>query len=82
MCHHHLLYLCRYEVELFQKIEALTGQKMEQHPAPEQDVMLMVERVSEAGRIAHLQVRALCWMQRHHQTEWDIGCLALHTADC
>ena len=43
-------------MELFQKIEALTGQKMEQHPAPEQDVMLMVERVSEAGRIAHLQV--------------------------
>ena len=51
-------------MELFQKIEALTGQKMEQHPAPEQDVMLMVERVSEAGRIAHLQV-SLCHVQVH-----------------
>ena len=51
-------------MELFQKIESLTGQKMEQHPAPEQDVMLMVERVSEAGRIAHLQV-SLCHVQVH-----------------
>ena len=44
-------------MELFQKIEALTGQTMEQYPAPEQDVMLLLERVNEAGRIALMQVR-------------------------
>ena len=44
-------------MELFQKIEALTGQTMEQHSAQEEEVMLLAERVSEAGRIAHMQVR-------------------------
>lgn len=52
-------------MELFQKIEALTGQKMEQYPAPEQDVMLLLERVNDAGRIAHMQVRlcSLCYFE-------------------
>ena len=50
------LYARRYEVELFQKIEALTGQTIEQHSPAEQEVMLLAERVSEAGRIAHMQV--------------------------
>jgi hypothetical protein len=42
----------QYDVELFQRIEQLIGQKMEQFPAEQEEVLLLVERVSEAQRIA------------------------------
>ncbi|KAK3287375.1 DEAD-box ATP-dependent RNA helicase 10 [Cymbomonas tetramitiformis] len=47
----------QYDVELFQKIEHLIGTKMEQFPAEEDAVLLLLERVSEAQRIATMQVR-------------------------
>jgi hypothetical protein len=46
----------RYDVELFQKIEALTGRKMEAYPAEQEAVLLLLERVGEAQRIATMQV--------------------------
>ena len=46
----------RYDVELFQRIEALTGQRMEQYAPPEDAVMLLLERTGEAQRIASMQV--------------------------
>ena len=46
----------RYDVELFQRIEALTGQRMEQFSPPEDAVMLLLERTNEAQRIATMQV--------------------------
>ena len=50
----------RYDVELYQRIEALTGQRMEQY-APEEDaVMLLLERTGEAQRIASMQVGCAC----------------------
>lgn len=42
----------QYDVELFQRIEQLIGRKMEQFPAEQEEVLLLVERVSEAQRIA------------------------------
>eukprot|EP00243_Klebsormidium_subtile_P003787 TRINITY_DN17394_c0_g1_i1.p1 TRINITY_DN17394_c0_g1~~TRINITY_DN17394_c0_g1_i1.p1 ORF type:complete len:450 (+),score=122.55 TRINITY_DN17394_c0_g1_i1:188-1537(+) len=47
----------QYDVELFQRIEQLIGRKMEQFPAEQEEVLLLVERVSEAQRIATMQMR-------------------------
>lgn len=44
----------RYEVELYQKIEQLIGMKLERFPAVEEEVLVMLERVSEAQRHAAL----------------------------
>ena len=57
---HNNQHACRYDVELFQKIEALTGQKMESYHAEEDVVMLMLDRINEAQRMATLQVRGHC----------------------
>ena len=45
-------------MELFQRIEALTGQRMEQYSPQEDAVMLLLERTCEAQRIATMQVPA------------------------
>ena len=46
-------------MELFQKIEALTGHKMEEYPAEQEAVLLLLERVGEAQRISTMQVLIL-----------------------
>jgi len=43
-------------VEQFQKIEALTGQTMEKYDAEEEAALLLLERVSEAQKMATMQV--------------------------
>lgn len=48
--------LCRYDVELFQKIEALTGQKMEKFEAEQDAALVLLDGVNEAQRIATMQV--------------------------
>lgn len=50
----------RYDVEQFQKIEALTGQKMEKYDAEEDAALLLLERVSEAQKMATMQVMMYC----------------------
>ena len=42
-------------MELYQKIEALIGLTMEPYPAEQEAVLLLLERVSEAQRIATMQ---------------------------
>ena len=44
----------RYDVELFQRIEHLIGKKLPLHPTIEEEVMSLVERVSEAQRCAKM----------------------------
>lgn len=46
----------QYDVELFQKIEQLTGQQMEVFPTQQEAVLLLLERVNDAQRIATMQV--------------------------
>ena len=46
----------RYDVELFQKIEALTGQKMEKFEAEQDAALVLLDGVNEAQRIATMQV--------------------------
>ena len=43
-------------MELYQKIEALIGLRMEAYPAEQEAVLLLLERVSDAQRIATMQV--------------------------
>ena len=48
--------LCRYDVEQFQKIEALIGQQMERFEHEEEAALLLCERVTEAQKLATMQV--------------------------
>ena len=42
--------LCRYDVELYQRIEALIGKKLPLYPTVEEEVLALMERVAEAQR--------------------------------
>lgn len=50
------LFLClhRYDVELFQRIEELIGKKLPAFPTQEEEVMMLMERVTEAQRFAQI----------------------------
>lgn len=47
----------QYDVEMIQKIESLIGLKLELYPSEQESVLLFVERVSEAQRIATMQMK-------------------------
>lgn len=49
--------MTQYDVELFQKIEQLTGKKMEEYQTEEEAVLLLLERVSEAQRMATMAIK-------------------------
>ncbi|XP_059809608.1 probable ATP-dependent RNA helicase DDX47 isoform X3 [Hypanus sabinus] len=52
-----ITFVTQYDVELFQRIEHLIGKKLPAFPTEEEEVMMLVERVSEAQRIARLELR-------------------------
>lgn len=52
-----IAFVTQYDVELFQKIEALTGKKMELFEHAEEDVLLFRSRVDEATRLAAQTMR-------------------------
>lgn len=52
-----LTLVTQYDVEQFQKIEALTGQTMEKYDAEEDAALLLLERVSEAQKMATMQMK-------------------------
>lgn len=47
-----ITFVTQYDVELFQRIEELIGKKMEQYETEEQEVLLLLERVTEAQRLS------------------------------
>ncbi|XP_042371376.1 probable ATP-dependent RNA helicase DDX47 [Plectropomus leopardus] len=49
-----ITFVTQYDVELFQRIESLIGKKLPAFPTQEEEVMMLVERVSEAQRFARL----------------------------
>lgn len=49
--------MTQYDVELLQRIEALTGKKMELFEHTEEEVMLFRARVEDAGRLAAQTMR-------------------------
>uniref|UniRef100_A0AAR2KFR3 RNA helicase n=1 Tax=Pygocentrus nattereri TaxID=42514 RepID=A0AAR2KFR3_PYGNA len=50
-----ITFVTQYDVELFQRIEALIGKKLPAFPTQEEEVMMLVERVNEAQRFARIQ---------------------------
>ena len=59
---------CRYDVELYQRIEKLIGQKLEEFGTEQELVLLLLERVSEAQRMATMQVCPAQAMHGHSNT--------------
>ncbi|KAF5888622.1 putative ATP-dependent RNA helicase DDX47, partial [Clarias magur] len=51
-----ITFVTQYDVELFQRIETLIGKKLPAFPTQEEEVMMLVERVSEAQRFARLSL--------------------------
>ncbi|XP_074269526.1 DEAD-box ATP-dependent RNA helicase 10-like [Silene latifolia] len=47
----------QYEIEWFKQIENLIGEKLPKHPAEEEEVLVLLERVTEAKRIAHMKIK-------------------------
>uniref|UniRef100_A0A8C6WE20 RNA helicase n=1 Tax=Neogobius melanostomus TaxID=47308 RepID=A0A8C6WE20_9GOBI len=52
-----ITFVTQYDVELFQRIESLIGKKLPAFPTQEDEVMMLVERVSEAQRFARLEMK-------------------------
>lgn len=49
--------MTQYDVELVQRIEQVVGKKMELWPTDDEEIALLKERVSEAGRVAVSELR-------------------------
>lgn len=47
----------QYDVEIYQRIEHMLGHKLEAFPAPQEEALLLMERVGEAQRFAALEMR-------------------------
>ncbi|KAG7269947.1 hypothetical protein CRUP_005564 [Coryphaenoides rupestris] len=52
-----ITFITQYDVELFQRIETLICKKLPAFPTQEEEVMMLVERVSEAQRFARLEMK-------------------------
>jgi len=52
-----ITFVTQYDVELFQRIEKLIGKKMDKFECEHEEVVVLLERVSEAQRIAALDMR-------------------------
>ncbi|CAH9140933.1 unnamed protein product [Cuscuta epithymum] len=47
----------QYEVQWYKQIENLIGKQLPQYPAPEEEVLLFLERVTEAKRISQMKIK-------------------------
>ena len=47
----------RYDVEMFQKVEALTGLRMDKYECEADAALLLLERTTEAQQMAAMQAR-------------------------
>jgi len=54
-----ITFVTQYDVELYQRIEQLIEKKLPLHPMVEEEVMLLVERVTEAQRYAKMELREM-----------------------
>jgi ATP-dependent RNA helicase DDX47/RRP3 len=52
-------FVTQYDVEAYQRLEALIQQKLPQFPAEEETVLILLERVSEAQRLAIRELREI-----------------------
>lgn len=52
-----ITFVTQYDVELYQRIEHLIGKKLPLYPTTEEEVMVLMERVSEAQRYAKMELK-------------------------
>lgn len=52
-----MTFVTQYDVELIQRIEKDLGRKLDEYPVQKDDVMLLSERVSDAQRLAVLELK-------------------------
>ncbi|XP_029364656.1 putative ATP-dependent RNA helicase DDX47 isoform X2 [Echeneis naucrates] len=62
-----ITFVTQYDVELFQRIETLIGKKLPAFPTQEEEVMMLVERVSEAQRFAKLEMKEQGEKRKRHK---------------
>lgn len=54
-----IAYVTQYDVEAFQRLEALLQKKLPEYPSEEDTVLVLLERVNEAQRLAARELREL-----------------------
>lgn len=54
-----ITFVCQYDVELYQRIEHLLGKRLPKYDADESEVMAFEERVTEAQRLAAVELREM-----------------------
>ncbi|KAL1925144.1 uncharacterized protein VTP21DRAFT_27 [Calcarisporiella thermophila] len=52
-----ITFVSQYDVELYQRIEQVIGKKLDEYPVDNEAAMLLQERVSEAQRIAAMELK-------------------------
>lgn len=66
-----ITFVTQYDVELFQRIETLIGKKLPAFPTQEDEVMMLVERVSEAQRFARIEMKEQGEKRKRHGGKGD-----------
>ncbi|XP_036360192.1 probable ATP-dependent RNA helicase DDX47 isoform X2 [Octopus sinensis] len=64
-----ITFVTQYDVELYQRIEHLIGKKLPLFKVEEEEVMLLTERVSEAQRLAKLELSESFNKKRKHKDD-------------
>ncbi|XP_076073363.1 putative ATP-dependent RNA helicase DDX47 [Mytilus galloprovincialis] len=64
-------FVSQYDVELYQRIEHLIGKKLPLYKTEEQEVMLLMERVTEAQRFAKLEMNETIGRGKKRQKKGD-----------
>jgi ATP-dependent RNA helicase DDX47/RRP3 len=54
-----IAFVTQYDVEAYQRLESLIGQRLPEFPAEEDTVLVLLERVSEAQRLASKELREI-----------------------
>ncbi|CAN4117642.1 unnamed protein product [Withania somnifera] len=55
----------QYELEWYIQIEKLIGKKLPEYPAEEEEVLLLLERVTEAKRISLMKIKETGGKRKH-----------------
>eukprot|EP00128_Syssomonas_multiformis_P001875 Colp12_sorted_trinity150504_noHs@11245 len=66
-----ITFVTQYDVELFQRIEQLIGRKMDQLPPQEAEVLLLMERVTEAQRFAAAELKESMMVKKRGREQED-----------
>ncbi|CAC5383091.1 DDX47 [Mytilus coruscus] len=66
-----ITFVSQYDVELYQRIEHLIGKKLPLYKTEEQEVMLLMERVTEAQRFAKLEMNETMGRGKKRQNKGD-----------